>query len=53
MGLQIRLRHALGERVVEVRPRSVELPLVIGRSKESDLQIPSVTVAAPLRAVCP
>lgn len=46
MGLQIRLRHALGERVVEVRPRSIDLPLVIGRSKESDLQIPSVTVAA-------
>lgn len=46
MGLQIRLRHALGERVVEVRPRTIDLPLVVGRSKESDLQIPSVTVAA-------
>ncbi len=46
MGLQIRLRHALGERVVEVRPRTVDRALVIGRSKEADLQIPSVTVAA-------
>lgn len=46
MGLQIRLRHALGERVVEVRPRTIDSPLSIGRSKESDLQIPSVTVAA-------
>ena len=46
MGLQIRLRHSLGERVVEVRPRTVERPLVVGRSKEADLQIPSVTVAS-------
>ena len=46
MGLQIRLRHALGERVVTLRPRSSDRPLVIGRSTEADLQIPSVAVGA-------
>src|SRR5687767_14992131 len=45
MSLQARLRHSLGERWIELPARSVEAPLVVGRSGASDLQIPSVTVA--------
>ena len=45
MALQVRLRHALGEKVVELPGREVTEPLVIGRGREADLQIPSVGVA--------
>ncbi|HEY2585603.1 MAG TPA: FHA domain-containing protein, partial [Tepidisphaeraceae bacterium] len=45
MGLQVRLRHALGERVVELPDRDVSRPWVIGRGNEADLKIPSVGVA--------
>lgn len=50
MGLQIRLRHALGERVLELVDRDVSRPWVIGRGNEADLKIPSVGVA-PQHAV--
>lgn len=46
MGLQIRLRHALGERVLELDPRTVDDPLVLGRAAEADVQVPSVNVGA-------
>src|SRR5687767_10970504 len=45
MGLQIRLRHALGERMFELSPRTVDRPMVIGRAADADVQIPSVNVA--------
>jgi FHA domain len=46
MGLQVRLRHALGERLMELADRPAERPLVVGRAREADLKIPSVSVAA-------
>jgi FHA domain len=45
MPLQIRVRHALGERLMELPDRTVEGPVVVGRSASSDVQIPSVNVA--------
>jgi hypothetical protein len=45
MALQVRVRHTLGERLVDLADRPVERPLVVGRSREADLKIPSVTVA--------
>lgn len=50
MGLQVRLRHALGERVLELPDRDVGHPLVVGRGAGADLQVPSVSVA-PQHAV--
>lgn len=44
MSLQARLRHPLGERWIELPPRGVDEPLVVGRAVTSDIQIPSVTV---------
>src|SRR5665213_2871380 len=46
MPLQVRLRHALGERLMDLPDRTAERPLVVGRSREADVKIPSVTVAA-------
>ena len=45
MALQIRLRHALGERTLEIPVRRIERPLIIGRRGDADLQIPSSFVA--------
>ena len=45
MALQVRVRHALGERLVDLADRTVERPLVVGRAREADVKIPSVTVA--------
>src|SRR5205085_4946128 len=45
MSLQARLRHTLGERWIELPPRGVDEPLVVGRVATADVQIPSVTVA--------
>ncbi len=45
MGLQLRVRHALGTRMVEVDERGPDRPLRIGRSADCDVQIPSGTVA--------
>src|SRR5687768_10506870 len=44
MGLQVRLRHALGERVLELPERAVDDPVVIGRARDADVQIPSINV---------
>jgi hypothetical protein len=44
MGLVIRLRHALGERMLELPERAVDQPLVIGRASTADVQIPSIHV---------
>jgi hypothetical protein len=45
MGLQLRVRHALGARVVEIEPRGPENPIVIGRTPQADVQVPMGTVA--------
>src|SRR3954470_140558 len=44
MRLQVRIRHSLGESLVELPARGVDHPVVIGRSASADLQIPSVHV---------
>jgi pSer/pThr/pTyr-binding forkhead associated (FHA) protein len=44
MGLQVRLRHALGERVLELPPRTVDRPITVGRGAEADVQVPSIHV---------
>src|SRR4051794_18913214 len=40
MGLQIRVRHALGERVIELPDRTVDEPLVVGRASTAEIQVP-------------
>jgi hypothetical protein len=45
MRLQLRVRHALGARVVEIEPRGPQRPIVIGRRPEADVQVPIGTVA--------
>src|SRR5688572_28132448 len=44
MGLQVRLRHALGERVLDLPERGVDRPVVVGRAADADVQVPSVHV---------
>ena len=44
MALQVRLRHALGERVLELPDRGEADPLVIGRARDADVQVPSIRV---------
>lgn len=44
MGLIVRLRHPLGERVLELPERGVDNPVVVGRSGGADIQIPSINV---------
>src|SRR4051794_6100779 len=45
MPLQIRVRHALGERLMDLPDRTVEGPAIVGRSSACDVQMPSVNVA--------
>lgn len=44
MGLQVRIRHALGERLMDLPARTVDHPVVVGRSGAADVQVPSVSV---------
>jgi pSer/pThr/pTyr-binding forkhead associated (FHA) protein len=44
MRLQVRVRHSLGEKIVELPARGVDHPVIIGRSASADLQIPSVHI---------
>src|SRR5688572_31024559 len=44
MGLQVRVCHALGERLMDLPARTVEHPVVVGRSSSADVQVPSVSV---------
>jgi pSer/pThr/pTyr-binding forkhead associated (FHA) protein len=46
MGLQVRLRHALGERLLEIPPKPVDAPVVVGRAADADVQVPSVNVGS-------
>ena len=45
MGLQLRVRHALGARILEIDPRGPDRPIVVGRTVEADVQVPMGTVA--------
>jgi len=45
MSLQVRLRHTLGERLLELPDRPVDEPVVVGRSSAAEVQVPSVTVS--------
>ncbi len=45
MGLQARLRHAMGERVLEIPLSVADRPFVIGRGPDANLIVPSVSVA--------
>lgn len=45
MGLQIRVKHALGVRVMELPDRTVDEPVVVGRASTAEVQVPWVTVA--------
>src|SRR5687767_6400910 len=45
MGLQVRLRHALGARMLEIEPRNAGRPITIGRLPGADIQVPVGTVA--------
>jgi hypothetical protein len=45
MGLQVRLTHSLGERLIDLQERGVDRPIVVGRSSTAEVQIPSTTVA--------
>jgi hypothetical protein len=46
MSLQVRLRHSLGERLLELPDRPVDEPVVVGRASTADVQVPSVTVSS-------
>ncbi|HEY8667135.1 MAG TPA: FHA domain-containing protein [Tepidisphaeraceae bacterium] len=45
MGLQVRVYHSLGDKIVDLAVRDVENPLIIGRASGSDVQIPSTNVS--------
>jgi pSer/pThr/pTyr-binding forkhead associated (FHA) protein len=46
MALQVRLRHALGERIFELPEQPAAEPLIVGRGRDATLQVPSISVAA-------
>lgn len=45
MALQVRLRHALGEKLLELPEREISEPLLIGRASQADVQVPSIGVS--------
>lgn len=45
MSLHARLRHSMGDRLLEIPARPVDRPFVLGRGSDSDLVVPSVSVA--------
>jgi hypothetical protein len=44
MGLQVRLAHSLGERLIDLDEIGADRPIVVGRSSEAHVQVPSVGV---------
>src|SRR5690349_10532730 len=50
MGLQVRLRHSLGEKRYALPARTADRPVTVGRSAQADMQIPSIH-AAPVHCV--
>src|SRR5262245_57354337 len=45
MPWKIRIKHAHGQIAVDLHPRTPENPLVVGRVKECDVEIPTTTVS--------
>ena len=45
MSLHVRLRHALGERLIELDDRAADDPHIVGRARQAVIKIPSVTVS--------
>src|SRR5688572_310286 len=45
MGLQLRVKHALGARMTEVPERGLDRPIAVGRDTACEVQIPSGAVA--------
>lgn len=45
MGLQIRLTHSLGDRLIELPAQSADVPLVVGRAANAAVQVPSANIA--------
>lgn len=45
MALQVRLRHALGEKTIDLPCRGAGQPLLIGRDPAVDVRVPSVSAA--------
>jgi hypothetical protein len=46
MGLQVRVKHALGSRLIELPDRTIDNPITVGRAAGVEVQVPSVSVAA-------
>src|SRR5947209_16022641 len=45
MTLQIRLVHALGDRLIDLPEKTHESPLVIGRATTADVQVPANSIS--------
>jgi hypothetical protein len=45
MTLQVRLVHALGDRLIDLPEKTHDAPLVIGRATTADIQVPATTVS--------
>ena len=42
---QVRLIHPLGDRLIDLPPREIDRPLVVGRAMDADIPVPSVNVS--------
>jgi hypothetical protein len=45
MGLQLRLTHSLGDRLIDVEARSADRPVVVGRASNAEVPVPSANIA--------
>src|SRR5215471_6001123 len=45
MALQVRLVHALGDRLIDLAEKTIESPVVVGRAGDADLPVPVVSVS--------
>src|SRR5258706_734126 len=45
MTLQVRLVHALGDRLIDLPEKTIDSPIVVGRAVDAQLQVPSVNVS--------
>src|SRR3954447_21955303 len=45
MGLQLRMTHSLGQRLVEVEARKADQAIVVGRASSAEVQIPSANIS--------
>jgi len=45
MGLQLRVTHSLGEKLVELEARSADQAIVVGRASNAEVQVPSANIS--------